>query len=301
MSRAEAKAYIYSGTTYPSIFYYYAVTHTFSDGTNKEWITAKDKAGNELSYKDSSPYTFKVDVKSPELEITSPATVNDYELAKPTFTGNATDGNFKELKVTYKRTYAEYDSTTKKVKNTASDGNVTVPVAADGSWIWTVPGDGNYANLKFMAYDEANNYTTSDVYNFTVDVTNIKLLSVAGTADWKNSATQTLKVLAGDWGSAGTAYSSGIEEVAFTRANPDSTNASGTLTQGGLRDSSASTSDKLVYYEYNATFSDLADGQTSFTVTAKDAAGRTQDSSLSVSYNIDTKAPSVTAGIGSIG
>ena len=26
---------------------------------------------------------------------------------------------------------------------------------------------------------------------------------------------------------------------------------------------------KLVYYEYNATFSDLADGQTSFTVTAK--------------------------------
>lgn len=301
MSRAEAKAYIYSGTTYPSIFYYYAVTHTFSDGTNKVWITAKDKAGNELSYKDSSPYTFKVDVKSPELEITSPATVNDYELAKPTFTGNATDGNFKELKVTYKRTYAEYDSTTKKVKNTASDGNVTVPVAADGSWIWTVPGDGNYANLKFMAYDEANNYTTSDVYNFTVDVTNIKLLSVAGTADWKNSATQTLKVLAGDWGSAGTAYSSGIEEVAFTRANPDSTNASGTLTQGGLRDSSASTSDKLVYYEYNATFSDLADGQTSFTVTAKDAAGRTQDSSLSVSYNIDTKAPSVTAGIGSIG
>lgn len=301
MSRAEAKAYIYSGTTYPSIFYYYAVTHTFSDGTNKVWITAKDKAGNELSYKDSSPYTFKVDVKSPELEITSPATVNDYELAKPTFTGNATDGNFKELKVTYKRTYAEYDSTTKKVKNTASDGNVTVPVAADGSWIWTVPGDGNYANLKFMAYDEANNYTTSDVYNFTVDVTNIKLLSVAGTADWKNSATQTLKVLAGDWGSAGTAYSSGIEEVAFTRANPDSTNTSGTLTQGGLRDSSASTSDKLVYYEYNATFSDLADGQTSFTVTAKDAAGRTQDSSLSVSYNIDTKAPSVTAGIGSIG
>lgn len=301
MSRAEAKAYIYSGTTYPSIFYYYAVTHTFSDGTNKVWITAKDKAGNELSYKDSSPYTFKVDVKSPELEITSPATVNDYELAKPTFTGNATDGNFKELKVTYKRTYAEYDSTTKKVKNTASDGNVTVPVAADGSWIWTVPGDGNYANLKFMAYDEANNYTTSDVYNFTVDVTNIKLLSVAGTADWKNSATQTLKVLAGDWGSAGTAYSSGIEEVAFTRANPDSTNASGTLTQGGLRDSSASTSDKLVYYEYNATFSDLADGQTSFTVTAKDASGRTQDSSLSVSYNIDTKAPSVTAGIGSIG
>lgn len=301
MSRAEAKAYIYSGTTYPSIFYYYAVTHTFSDGTNKVWITAKDKAGNELSYKDSSPYTFKVDVKSPELEITSPATVNDYELAKPTFTGNATDGNFKELKVTYKRTYAEYDSTTKKVKNTASDGNVAVPVAADGSWIWTVPGDGNYANLKFVAYDEANNYTTSDVYNFTVDVTNIKLLSVAGTADWKNSATQTLKVLAGDWGSAGTAYSSGIEEVAFTRANPDSTNASGTLTQGGLRDSSASTSDKLVYYEYNATFSDLADGQTSFTVTAKDAAGRTQDSSLSVSYNIDTKAPSVTAGIGSIG
>ena len=301
MSRADAKAYIYSGTTYPSIFYYYAVTHTFSDGTNKVWITAKDKAGNELSYKDSSPYTFKVDVKSPELEITSPATVNDYELAKPTFTGNATDGNFKELKVTYKRTYAEYDSTTKKVKNTASDGNVTVPVAADGSWTWTVPGDGNYANLKFTAYDEANNYTTSDVYNFTVDVTNIKLLSVAGTADWKNSATQTLKVLAGDWGSAGTAYSSGIEEVAFTRANPDSTNASGTLTQGGLRDSSASTSDKLVYYEYNATFSDLADGQTSFTVTAKDAAGRTQDSSLSVSYNIDTKAPSVTAGIGSIG
>ena len=301
MSRAEAKAYIYSGTTYPSIFYYYAVTHTFSDGTNKVWITAKDKAGNELSYKDSSPYTFKVDVKSPELEITSPATVNDYELAKPTFTGNATDGNFKELKVTYKRTYAEYDSTTKKVKNTASDGNVTVPVAADGSWTWTVPGDGNYANLKFTAYDEANNYTTSDVYNFTVDVTNVKLLSVAGTADWKNSATQTLKVLAGDWGSAGTAYSSGIEEVAFTRANPDSTNASGTLTQGGLRDSSASTSDKLVYYEYNATFSDLADGQTSFTVTAKDAAGRTQDSSLSVSYNIDTKAPSVTAGIGSIG
>lgn len=301
MSRAEAKSYTYSGTTYPSIFYYYAVTHTFSDGTNKVWITAKDKAGNELSYKDSSPYTFKVDVKSPELEITSPATVNDYELAKPTFTGNATDGNFKELKVTYKRTYAEYDSTTKKVKNTASDGNVTVPVAADGSWIWTVPGDGNYANLKFTAYDEANNYTTSDVYNFTVDVTNIKLLSVAGTADWKNSATQTLKVLAGDWGSAGTAYSSGIEEVAFTRANPDSTNASGTLTQGGLRDSSASTSDKLVYYEYNATFSDLADGQTSFTVTAKDAAGRTQDSSLSVSYNIDTKAPSVTAGIGSIG
>lgn len=301
MSRAEAKAYIYSGTTYPSIFYYYAVTHTFSDGTNKVWITAKDKAGNELSYKDSSPYTFKVDVKSPELEITSPATVNDYELAKPTFTGNATDGNFKELKVTYKRTYAEYDSTTKKVKNTASDGNVTVPVAADGSWIWTVPGDGNYANLKFTAYDEANNYTTSDVYNFTVDVTNIKLLSVAGTADWKNSATQTLKVLAGDWGSAGTAYSSGIEEVAFTRANPDSTNASGKLTQGGLRDSSASTSDKLVYYEYNATFSDLDDGQTSFTVTAKDAAGRTQDSSLSVSYNIDKKAPSVTAGIGSIG
>ena len=301
MSRAEAKAYIYSGTTYPSIFYYYAVTHTFSDGTNKVWITARDKAGNELSYKDSSPYTFKVDVKSPELEITSPATVNDYELAKPTFKGNATDGNFKELKVTYKRTYAEYDSTTKKVKNTASDGNVTVPVAADGSWTWTVPGDGNYANLKFMAYDEANNYTTSDVYNFTVDVTNIKLLSVAGTADWKNSATQTLKVLAGDWGSAGTAYSSGIEEVAFTRANPDSTNTSGTLTQGGLRDSSASTSDKLVYYEYNATFSDLADGQTSFTVTAKDAAGRTQDSSLSVSYNIDTKAPSVTAGIGSIG
>lgn len=301
MSRAEAKAYIYSGTTYPSIFYYYAVTHTFSDGTNKVWITAKDKAGNELSYKDSSPYTFKVDVKSPELEITSPATVNDYELAKPTFTGNATDGNFKELKVTYKRTYAEYDSTTKKVKNTASDGNVTVPVAADGSWIWTVPGDGNYANLKFMAYDEANNYTTSDVYNFTVDVTNIKLLSVAGTADWKNSATQTLKVLAGDWGTEGTAYSSGIEEVAFTRANPDSTTASGILTQGGLRDSSASTSDKLVYYEYNATFSDLADGQTSFTVTAKDAAGRTQDSSLSVSYNIDTKAPSVTAGIGSIG
>ena len=301
MSRAEAKAYTYSGITYPSIFYYYAVTHTFSDGTNKVWITAKDKAGNELSYKDSSPYTFKVDVKSPELEITSPATVNDYELAKPTFTGNATDGNFKELKVTYKRTYAEYDSTTKKVKNTASDGNVTVPVAADGSWTWTVPGDGNYANLKFTAYDEANNYTTSDVYNFTVDVTNIKLLSVAGTADWKNSATQTLKVLASDWGSAGTAYSSGIEEVAFTRANPDSTNASGTLTQGGLRDSSASTSDKLVYYEYNATFSDLADGQTSFTVTAKDAAGRTQDSSLSVSYNIDTKAPSVTAGIGSIG
>lgn len=301
MSRAEAKAYIYSGTTYPSIFYYYAVTHTFSDGTNKVWITAKDKAGNELSYKDSSPYTFKVDVKSPELEITSPATVNDYELAKPTFTGNATDGNFKELKVTYKRTYAEYDSTTKKVKNTASDGNVTVPVAADGSWIWTVPGDGNYANLKFMAYDEANNYTTSDVYNFTVDVTNIKLLSVAGTADWKNSATQTLKVLAGDWGSAGTAYSSGIEEVAFTRANPDSTNASGTLTQGGLRDSSGSTGGSLIYYEYNSTFSDLADGQTTFTVTAKDAAGRTQDSSLSVSYNIDTKAPSVTAGIGSIG
>ena len=297
MSRAEAKAYIYSGTTYPSIFYYYAVTHTFSDGTNKVWITAKDKAGNELSYKDSSPYTFKVDVKSPELEITSPATVNDYELAKPTFTGNATDGNFKELKVTYKRTYAEYDSTTKKVKNTASDGNVTVPVAADGSWTWTVPGDGNYANLKFTAYDEANNSTTSDVYNFTVDETNIKLLSVAETEDWKNSATQTLKVLVGDWGETGNKYSSGIESVVYSVEGSDPV----PMAQGGLRDSSASTSDKLVYYEYNATFSDLADGQTSFTVTAKDAAGRTQDSSLSVSYNIDTKAPSVTAGIGSIG
>lgn len=301
MSRAEAKAYIYSGTTYPSIFYYYAVTHTFSDGTNKVWITAKDKAGNELSYKDSSPYTFKVDVKSPELEITSPATVNDYELAKPTFTGTATDGNFKELKVTYKRTYAEYDSSSKKVTNKSSDGNVTVSVDSNGSWSWTVPGDGNYANLKFTAYDEANNYTTSDVYNFTVDETNIKLLSVAGTSDWKNSATQTLKVLAGDWGTEGTAYSSGIEEVAFTRANPDSTTASGTLTQGGLRDSSGSTGGSLIYYEYNSTFSDLADGQTSFTVTANDAAGRTQDSSLSVSYNIDTKAPTVTAGIGSIG
>ena len=297
MSRAEAKAYIYSGTTYPSIFYYYAVTHTFSDGTNKVWITARDKAGNELSYKDSSPYTFKVDVKSPELEITSPATVNDYELAKPTFIGTATDGNFKELKVTYKRTHAEYDSTTKKVKNTASDGNVTVPVAADGSWTWTVPGDGNYANLKFTAYDEANNYTTSDVYNFTVDETNIKLLSVAETEDWKNSATQTLKVLVGDWGETGNKYSSGIESVVYSVEGSDPV----PMAQGGLRDSSASTSDKLVYYEYNATFSDLADGQTSFTVTAKDAAGRTQDSSLSVSYNIDTKAPSVTAGIGSIG
>lgn len=297
MSRAEAKSYTYSGTTYPSIFYYYAVTHTFSDGTNEVWITALDKAGNELSYKDSSPYTFKVDVKSPELEITSPATVNDYELAKPSFTGNATDGNFKELKVTYKRTYAEYDSTTKKVKNTASDGNVTVPVAADGSWTWTVPGDGNYANLKFTAYDEANNYTTSDVYNFTVDVTNIKLLSVAGTEGWKNSATQTLKVLAGDWGETGNKYSSGIESVVYSVEGSEPV----PMAQGGLRDSSASTSDKLVYYEYNATFSDLADGQTSFTVTAKDAAGRTQDSSLSVSYNIDTKAPSVTAGIGSIG
>lgn len=297
MSRAEAKAYIYSGTTYPSIFYYYAVTHTFSDGTNKVWITARDKAGNELSYKDSSPYTFKVDVKSPELEITSPATVNDYELAKPTFIGTATDGNFKELKVTYKRTHAEYDSTTKKVKNTASDGNVTVPVAADGSWTWTVPGDGNYANLKFTAYDEANNSTTSDVYNFTVDETNIKLLSVAETEDWKNSATQTLKVLVGDWGETGNKYSSGIESVVYSVEGSDPV----PMAQGGLRDSSASTSDKLVYYEYNATFSDLADGQTSFTVTAKDAAGRTQDSSLSVSYNIDTKAPSVTAGIGSIG
>ncbi len=297
MSRAEAKSYTYSGTTYPSIFYYYAVTHTFSDGTNKVWITALDKAGNELEYKNNDPYTFNVDVQSPVLTA-SPATVNDYVQSKPTFTGTATDGNFKELKVTYKRTYAEYDSTTKKVKNTASDGNVTVPVAADGSWTWTVPGDGNYANLKFTAYDEANNYTTSDVYNFTVDVTNIKLLSVAGTADWKNSATQTLKVLAGDWGSAGTAYSSGIEEVAFTRANPDSTNASGKLTQGGLR---GSTGGSLIYYEYNSPFTDLAEGQTTFTVTAKDAAGRTEDSPLSVSYNIDTKAPTVTAGIGSIG
>ena len=300
MSRAEAKSYTYSGTTYPSIFYYYAVTHTFSDGTNEVWITALDKAGNELEYKKDAPYTFNVDVQSPVLTA-SPATVNDYVQSKPTFTGTATDGNFKELKVTYKRTYAEYDSSSKKVTNKSSDGNVTVSVASNGSWSWTVPGDGNYANLKFTAYDEANNYTTSDVYNFTVDETNIKLLSVAGTSDWKNSATQTLKVLAGDWSTAGTAYSSGIEEVSFTRANPDSTTASGTLTQGGLRDSSASTGGSLIYYEYNSTFSDLAEGQTTFTVTAKDAAGRTQDSSLSVSYNIDTKAPTVTAGIGSIG
>lgn len=300
MSRAEAKSYTYSGTTYPSIFYYYAVTHTFSDGTNEVWITALDKAGNELEYKKDAPYTFNVDVQSPVLTA-SPATVNDYVQSKPSFTGTATDGNFKELKVTYKRTYAEYDSSSKKVTNKSSDGNVTVSVASNGSWSWIVPGDGNYANLKFTAYDEANNYTTSDVYNFTVDETNIKLLSVAGTSDWKNSATQTLKVLAGDWDTAGTAYSSGIEEVAFTRANPDSTTASGTLTQGGLRDSSGSTGGSLIYYEYNSTFSDLADGQTSFTVTAKDAAGRTQDSSLPVSYNIDTKAPTVTAGIGSIG
>lgn len=288
-SMSVGDVYAPGGTEYRSGAYsYYSVTQTLKDGVNNISIKAKDKAGNESTYVNS--YSFNVDIQSPNLNVTAPATVPEYNTSVFTFSGTASDGNFDKLEVTGKRTYAEYDSSSRKTKTVTSNIKTEITVT-DNNWTWSLPGDGAYANLKFTAYDKANNTSVSEMYNFVVDTENPKLLSVTDVSKWLNVNTQTYKVLVGDWG-AGNNYSSGIESVSYSVGD----SAPVQMAQGGLRDENGTDTGALLYYEYSTAFNGLADGTTSYTITAKDAA-KLPGNQLSVMYKIDTQAPSVDAEI----
>ena len=293
MSKTEAYAYTYSGTTYGEVYHYYSVTHTFQDGQNSVSITAKDKAGNDVTY--GTTYTFNVDVTSPALTVL-PESVADYLKAKQTFTGTASDGNFDRLEVTYKVTTTSVVSN--RAKNATAETTAPITVNSDNSWSWTMPTDGNYASLKFTAYDKAGNKSISDTYITTVDIQQPELKLLETTTDWRNSTTQNLKIYAGDWGT-GSSYSSGIASVSYS----DGSARTGDMSQGGLRDANGKSEKEtghgnLLYYEYSSTFDGLSDGTTTFTITATDAAGNTPVQKTAT-YNIDTQAPAVTSTIGS--
>ncbi len=282
--------YVQDSAEYRSGAYnYYSVTQTLKDGVNNISIKSRDKAGNESTYVNT--YSFNVDIQSPVLAVTSPVSVAEYNTSEIVFAGTVSDGNFDKLVVTGKRTSAEYDSSSRKTKSVTSTIETEIAVT-DDSWNWTLPGDGAYANLKFTAYDKAENSSVSEMYNFVVDTENPKLVSVTDVSRWLNVNTQTYKVLVGDWGETGNKYSSGIESVVYSVEGSEPVQ----MAQGGLRDANGTDTGDLLYYEYSTAFNGLADGKTSYTITAKDAV-KLPGNQLSVMYKIDTHAPSVDAEI----
>ncbi len=268
-----------------------------NSGTQTIEFSMTDKAGNSS---EAISFNLNVDAEVPVLVVNTPSVVNDYSDAPLTFTGTVQDMNFDSLKVQYKRKYVEYNST-KKVAETKTAGTeldnyiVTVSITPSGNaatsaagWTWTMPGDGDYSSIKFIAEDSVGNTAVSDTYTTIVDSQAPIVLS-STTSDWSSNNSPALKLLVGDWGSDGNKYSSGIKEISYTGIG-----AGGTIDNRGALVAKAG-EDKKIYYTYTADFSGLEDGSHSVSVTVTDEAGRAANAGTIATFNIDTRAPAVTA------
>lgn len=268
-----------------------------NSGTQTIEFSMTDKAGNSS---DTVSFNLNVDAEAPVLVVNTPDIVNDYSEAPLTFTGTVQDMNFDSLKVQYKRKYVEYNST-KKVAETKTAGTeadnyiVTVSITPSGDaatsaagWTWTMPGDGDYSSIKFIAEDSVGNTAVSDTYTTIVD-SQVPVVVSSTSSDWSSNNSPALKLLVGDWGTDGNKYSSGIKEISYTGIG-----AGGTIDNRGALVAKTG-EDKKIYYTYTADFSGLEDGSHSVSVTVTDEAGRSTNAGTIATFNIDTRAPAVTA------
>ena len=267
-----------------------------NSGTQKIEFSMTDKAGNESEV---ISFDLNVDADAPELKITSPASVGEYESAPLTFSGTVKDMNFASLEVQYKRKYVKYNSTSQKPETvnagTPADNyvvteNITVTGAdtSDAPWSWTMPGDGDYSSIKFIAKDSVGNTSVSDTYTTIVDAQEPVVSSTSDTS-WTSNNSPSLKLLVGDWGDDGNRYSSGIKEITYTGIA-----SGGTIdNRGALVSKTGET--KKIYYTYTADFPNLEDGSHSVSVKVTDESGRYVEKGTIATFQIDTKAPVVTA------
>ncbi len=268
-----------------------------NSGTQTIEFSMTDKAGNSS---DTISFNLNIDSEAPVLLVNTPAVVNDYSEAPLTFTGTVRDINFDSLKVQYKRKYVEYNST-KKVAETKTAGTesdnyiVTVSITPSGNaisseaaWTWTMPGDGDYSSIRFIAEDSVGNTAVSDTYTTIVD-SQVPVVVSSTDSSWSSNNSPALKLLVGDWGTDGNKYSSGIKEISYSGIG-----AGGTINNRGAL-VAKSGEDKKIYYTYTADFSGLEDGSHSVSVTVTDEAGRSTNAGTIATFNIDTRAPAVTA------
>ncbi|MCR5496099.1 MAG: hypothetical protein K6F15_10735 [Treponema sp.] len=292
----------YDSTKYDDQYVWYKTTQTLSEGTNTVTIKATDGVGNVYTH--TKTYTLKIDSQIPTLTVTSPASVANYSQSALTFGGKVYDLNFTALKVQYKRKYASYDSTNKKTVTTTAGSesdnyivteNIVVSGAtsAETDWSWTMPGDGDYTSIKFIAYDAAGNENVSDIYSTIVDTQQPLVVNESTSTAWTSNNSPSLRLLVGDWGSDGTAYSSGVKSITYTGIG-----SGGSIDSRGALTAKADDSDgKKIYYTYTADFPSLEDGSHSVTVLVTDEAGNSTTSANIATYNIDTVLPSVTASL----
>lgn len=292
---------VLNGTTVtcnPTVSDGFSVTLTFPEGAAEKMATfdMTDKAGNAA---ETLTFGLNVDLTAPTLTITSPDSVSDYETEVIEFTGTVADSNFDSLEVQYKRKYAEYDSENKKtvIKTEGSESYnyiVTVPISvnSDNTWSWTMPGDGDYTSIKFVTSDTVGNTAYSDTYSIIVDKQVPSVVNESTSTDWTSNNSPSLRLLVGDWGSEGTAYSSGIKSITYTGIGSGSIDNRGALTA-----KADDTDGKKIYYTYTADFSNLSDGSHSVTVLVTDEAGNSTTSANIATYNIDTVSPYVEASL----